>query len=154
LKDGFTSKRRGKFGRLKEIAAGEIIQPDSRKKYIVLPLSTSMSSNEIRSALENPESSPYPIYEVGPSSGEFMYFVSRAALTMGVFYLLVGLVSAIALPLADKWYAVGIMGNVIPTAKTAKIKEVVHKFEVQREVEINQRTKDFFDAAKKVRDGK
>jgi hypothetical protein len=151
LKEGFTTRKRSVFRFLKTKSAGELLQPTGNQRHVIFPLTEPPKQSEIRQALDNPQASTLPVFEIGPASGKFMYRVSQVALGLGVIYLLGGLLVGVALPtglrLVSQYY--GGLGMTIDERQRAQ--KVIREFEIMRENVVDQRAKDFFGAIKGAR---
>ncbi|TLX16264.1 hypothetical protein [Rhizobium sp. MHM7A] len=151
LKEGFTSRKHGILRFLKTKSAGELLQPTGKQRHVIFSLAQPPKQAEIEQALNNPQASALPVFEVSPASGKFMHRASQVALGLGIVYLAGGLLVGAALPTGLRWVSQYYGGGAMTIEERQRAKKVIREFEIMKENVVDQRAKDFFKAIKGAR---
>lgn len=131
--------------------AGDVLTPGGNLRVVAVRGSEA-SKSEIKNALNNPDSSELPIFELVPGLEEPLLKVSRLALAAGVIYLIAGVLFGVAMPTALRYVALSYEGAV-DTRHLLERKKVIDDYKVLKKNDIDEGTKKFVSDMNAAKEG-
>jgi hypothetical protein len=153
--EGYAASRKRRFlPTFKRNRAGDVLPLSRKEKVVLFPASEPLAKSAVGLALQSPDTSAFPVFEVSPTSGKMLFRISQLVLTLSLVYLAGGVFVGVVLPTSLRYASIFYGGSDrLSSTKSAKIKKVISEFEVPKENKIDDRTKEFFAAIKAARAG-